>query len=300
MNTRLVVGQKWPLKMDTKDTGNAPHARILHSGNCPLIVLPCGSDKRRHNVGRATLPRALRDTAKGQRIGLDGRLFLFGDGRKISGESLPIHPFQIKSLTAGQDRSRNFMHIGRRQQELRMRWRLFQRFEQRVEGVFGEHVHFVEDVHLGPTRVAEVDLLEQIAHVLDPVVRRSIELVEVERLSLFDVDAAGAGAAGLAAIQWDVVSGDPWTGASADAIAQTVKTRVKPGSIVVMHANGRGWHTGKALPLFIGALRKQGYEFVTVSQLLAAGRPVAVAACYETKPGDNLRYDKLFGKGTGD
>ncbi|MCB8839539.1 polysaccharide deacetylase family protein [Aurantimonas sp. VKM B-3413] len=107
-------------------------------------------------------------------------------------------------------------------------------------------------------------------------------------------------AAGLAAVQWDVVTGDPWRGASAAAIARTVETRVRPGSIVVMHANGRGWHTGEAVPTFIGALARAGYEFVTVSELLSAGRPVAVAACYENKPGDNVRYDKLFGKGTGD
>lgn len=46
-----------------------------------------------------------------------------------------------------------------------------------------------------------------------------------------------------------------------------------------------------ALPLFIPALRAKGYEFVTVSGLLAAGQPEIATDCYELRPGDNARYD---------
>ena len=100
--------------------------------------------------------------------------------------------------------------------------------------------------------------------------------------------------AGLLAIQWDVVSGDPVKAITADAIRQGVVPHVKPGSIVVMHANGRGWHTAEALPLVIADLRKRGFEFATVGELLAKGEPVIADSCYELKPGDNARYDKLF------
>ncbi len=107
---------------------------------------------------------------------------------------------------------------------------------------------------------------------------------------------------GLAAIQWDLVTGDPDKGRSAQAIAQAVRAGVKPGrgNIVVAHANGRGWHSAEALPLLVPQLRAQGYRFVTVSGLLAAGRPVAAETCYEVRPGDNARYDALFGRGTGE
>jgi peptidoglycan-N-acetylglucosamine deacetylase len=106
---------------------------------------------------------------------------------------------------------------------------------------------------------------------------------------------------GLAAVQWSLVTGDPDKGRSAEAIARTVRDGVKPGrgTIVVAHANGRGWHTAEALPLFVPQLRAQGYRFVTASELLAAGRPVAAETCYEMRPGDNTRYDTLFGRGTG-
>ncbi len=105
--------------------------------------------------------------------------------------------------------------------------------------------------------------------------------------------------AGLPAVQWDVVTGDPAKGQSAKAIARAL-LRVKPGSIVVAHANGRGWNTGKAVKYAIPKLLKAGWEFVTVSELLQLGKPVITKACYENRPGDNKRYDKIFGKGTGE
>lgn len=103
---------------------------------------------------------------------------------------------------------------------------------------------------------------------------------------------ASVNARGLAAIQWDVVTGDPDRDTSAAAIARAVLRDVHPGAIVVAHANGRGWHTAAALPLFIPQLRARGYRFVTVGELLAIGEPVAAAECYELRPGDNRRYDR--------
>jgi peptidoglycan/xylan/chitin deacetylase (PgdA/CDA1 family) len=98
---------------------------------------------------------------------------------------------------------------------------------------------------------------------------------------------------GLPAIQWTLVTGDPDRSRSAQAIAEGVLegVRHRRGVVLVAHANGRGWHTAESLPLFVPKLRAQGWRFVTVSELLAAGRPISVDSCYELKPGDNLRYD---------
>ena len=68
----------------------------------------------------------------------------------------------------------------------------------------------------------------------------------------------------------------------------------RPGSIIIAHANGRGYHTAAALPLAIPKLKALGYEFVTVSELLAAGRPVVASTCYDSRPGDTDRYDRLL------
>lgn len=100
--------------------------------------------------------------------------------------------------------------------------------------------------------------------------------------------------AGLLAIQWDVSTGDPDPRQSAQAIAHAMTANVKPGSIVLMHANGRGHNTAAALPLAIPKLKAQGYQFVTVSELLAAGTPVLASTCYDSKPGDTDKYDRLF------
>lgn len=100
--------------------------------------------------------------------------------------------------------------------------------------------------------------------------------------------------AGMLAVQWDISTGDPDPNVSAAAIASQMVKRAKPGSIILAHANGRGHNTAAALPLAIPKLKAAGYEFVTVSELLAAGRPEIVETCYDQKPGDSDRYDVFF------
>ena len=78
---------------------------------------------------------------------------------------------------------------------------------------------------------------------------------------------AQAARLGLTTLTWEVVTGDPDPHISAPDILQTVLRGVKPGSVVIMHMNGRGWHTAEALPAVIRGLRKRGYRLVTVSQL---------------------------------
>ncbi len=98
--------------------------------------------------------------------------------------------------------------------------------------------------------------------------------------------------AGMAAIQWDVSTGDPSPLMGAKAILEETLRGVRPGSIVLAHANGRGHHTGEALPQILDALEKRGYRFVTVSELLTRGRPVIAETCYDAHPGDTDKYDK--------
>jgi peptidoglycan-N-acetylglucosamine deacetylase len=99
--------------------------------------------------------------------------------------------------------------------------------------------------------------------------------------------------ASLLAIQWDLSTGDPTPAQQAPAIAEAM-LRAKPGSIIIAHANGRGHHTAEALPLAIPQLKAKGFEFVTISELLAAGEPEIAPTCYDTKPGDSDKYDTLF------
>jgi len=104
--------------------------------------------------------------------------------------------------------------------------------------------------------------------------------------------------AGLYPIQWDIVTGDPGREQTAGKIVRTILSQAHPGAIVIAHANGRGWHTAAALRTAIPELRARGYRFVTVSELLFSGQPVAADDCYENRPGDTLKYDQQFGRGT--
>ena len=99
--------------------------------------------------------------------------------------------------------------------------------------------------------------------------------------------------AGMLAIQWDVSTADPSPGQPAEAITKAM-LNAKPGSILIAHANGRGHHTAEALPVAIPQLKARGFEFVTVSELLAAGTPEVAGSCYDNRPGDSDEYDHLF------
>ena len=77
-----------------------------------------------------------------------------------------------------------------------------------------------------------------------------------------------AKAQGMLLINWDIDPKD-WTGPGHAAIAERVLDGVKRGSIVVMHDGGAyGDQTLAALPRILSKLRKRGFEFVTVHELL--------------------------------
>ncbi|WP_069169401.1 polysaccharide deacetylase family protein [Streptomyces griseus] len=83
-----------------------------------------------------------------------------------------------------------------------------------------------------------------------------------------DISLKALAPTGVTAVQWDVVSGDAFA-TDADAVADQVLDGVRPGSLVVMHC------TRSAAPVTAGAvrrvvpeLRRQGYRFVKVSELM--------------------------------
>ncbi|MEM7397583.1 MAG: polysaccharide deacetylase family protein [Pseudomonadota bacterium] len=99
--------------------------------------------------------------------------------------------------------------------------------------------------------------------------------------------------AGQLAVQWNIVTGDPDPRLSAKRIAKTIVDQAHPGAIVIGHANGKGRNTTEALKIAVPELKDQGYRFVTVSELLAAGDPVIVQSCYTERPGDRRYHAKV-------
>jgi peptidoglycan/xylan/chitin deacetylase (PgdA/CDA1 family) len=77
-----------------------------------------------------------------------------------------------------------------------------------------------------------------------------------------------ARALGFTTIQWNVDPRD-WARPGVAAIVANVVANARPGSIVIQHdGGGDRSQTLAALPLEIGALRREGYQFVTVTQML--------------------------------
>ncbi|WP_405487733.1 polysaccharide deacetylase family protein [Streptomyces sp. NBC_00096] len=72
----------------------------------------------------------------------------------------------------------------------------------------------------------------------------------------------------VTAVQWDVVSGDAFA-KDPDAVAEQVLSGVKPGSVVVMHCTRSAAPvTEEAVRKIVPELRKRGYRFVKVSELI--------------------------------
>jgi peptidoglycan/xylan/chitin deacetylase (PgdA/CDA1 family) len=75
---------------------------------------------------------------------------------------------------------------------------------------------------------------------------------------------------GVTAVQWDVVSGDAFA-TDAGAVARQVLDGVRPGSVVVMHCTrSAAPATEQAVRIIVPELRRRGFRFVKVSELIGA------------------------------
>ena len=127
--------------------------------------------------------------------------------------------------------------------------------------------------HLHPhlKRESDVRVREELARtqdVLYTLTGRSARLFRAPYGELDERVAKLAGEMGLISIQYDLASGDPDPAISTKRLIDYVSDMARSGSIVVMHMNGRGRHTAEALPRIIFRLRKRGFRFVTVGELI--------------------------------
>ncbi|CAM5229499.1 Peptidoglycan/xylan/chitin deacetylase (PgdA/CDA1 family) OS=Streptomyces griseomycini OX=66895 GN=FHS37_002740 PE=4 SV=1 [Streptomyces griseomycini] len=75
---------------------------------------------------------------------------------------------------------------------------------------------------------------------------------------------------GVTAVQWDVVGGDAFA-TDAEAVARQVLDGVRPGSVVVLHCTrSAAPTTERAVRTIVPELRRRGYRFVKVSELIGA------------------------------
>ncbi|MEE1274940.1 MAG: hypothetical protein UHI81_10625, partial [Olegusella sp.] len=73
----------------------------------------------------------------------------------------------------------------------------------------------------------------------------------------------------VAEVGWDVDTED-WRRPGVDSLVKTLE-KAKPGQVILMHdGGGDRTQTIKALSKALPELRKQGYQFVTIDELIAA------------------------------
>ena len=126
-------------------------------------------------------------------------------------------------------------------------------------------------LHPHMTRITSAKAKQEIAKTQEILFRLTARKARFFRPPYGEYDAqlvATARDLGLRTLMWDVETGDPDPHESAKAIARTVLRKARPGAIVIMHVNGRGWHSAEALPTIIRELRRRGYRFVRVSDTL--------------------------------
>ncbi|HEY3425251.1 MAG TPA: polysaccharide deacetylase family protein [Negativicutes bacterium] len=82
-----------------------------------------------------------------------------------------------------------------------------------------------------------------------------------------DAVLAEARSRGYTTILWSVDPGD-WRRPSVDQVVNNVMNNVEPGSIVLLHDGQYPLPTPEAIGIIIDRLRENGYEIVTINQLL--------------------------------
>lgn len=79
----------------------------------------------------------------------------------------------------------------------------------------------------------------------------------------------------MISVLWSLDTED-WRAPSAEAVYKSVMDVVRDGDIILMHENAE--YTVEVLPRILAALKEEGYQVVTVSELIYAGSDVKAAA----------------------
>ena len=128
---------------------------------------------------------------KVQCVFIDGQSLRGRDRAQIRRDLFGPDPPEIKPLAPGEDGGGNFVDFGCRKYEQHVGGRLFQRLEERVECLLGEHVDFVDDIHLVRAPGGGIpDRLPQVADLLNTAVGGTVDLQNVEASPLGDLPAA--------------------------------------------------------------------------------------------------------------
>lgn len=110
-----------------------------------------------------------------------------------------------------------------------------------------------------------VEEISRCSSAIEQITGRVPELMRVPSGSYSDTAIAVIERMGMMPIQWDADSLD-WKKVSARQIIKNVTKKAQPGSIVLLHCGAK--NTASALPGLIEKLKKDGYTFTTVGDMI--------------------------------
>ena len=262
--------------------GETEERQHLFSGYLPR----CSARKERDHLIQQGLGVA-HPSLGGAGDGVDG-VVGYGDFFRIGDEAQPLrdqagrYRQQIEALTAGDDRRQHLVHFGGREDELHMRRRFLDRFEQHVPRRFGEHVDFVDDVYLvAPGNGRGQHVLREFPHVAGGVAAGGVHLQHVETAFGGDGATAFALAAGVAVLRGAAVQRlgeDAREGGLADAPRSHEQIGVGGASVADRVAQGADH---MLLPHHVGEVPRP--PLAGDHLIFAAHRAASRAACWAAK-----------------
>ena len=111
---------------------------------------------------------------------------------QVRGDDVSGNRSEIEALATGDDGGENLVGLGGREDEFDVRRRLFECFEESVEGTGGEHVDLIDvnDAEAAGSG-GEANGFEERADFVDLVVGGAVDFQDVERAAFGDLDAGG-------------------------------------------------------------------------------------------------------------
>ena len=73
---------------------------------------------------------------------------------------------------------------------------------------------------------------------------------------------------GFTVVHYRWETGDPDPHETGPRMIRETMEGTRPGDILIHHVNGRGWHSGEAMPGIVEGLEKKGYRFVLLRDYL--------------------------------
>ena len=129
---------------------------------------------------------------------IDRNVFPRSDGPQVPDDIGNADAVEIVGLAAGEDGGEDFVLLGGGENENGVCRRLFQRFQEGIERLRGEHMDLIDDIHAVLTHLRrDLHLVHQRLDIFHAIVRGRIQLVDAVGPSFLEGDARFALAAGF-------------------------------------------------------------------------------------------------------